>query len=46
MFLPWFDELVWFFDTVIPGDLLCSYVVVGIPQLPGAQVHVIHVEGI
>lgn len=44
MFLLWFDELVWFFDAVIPGDLLRSYVVVGIPELPGAQVQVICVE--
>lgn len=40
MLLPRFDELVRFFDTVIPCDLLCSYVVVGIPELPGAQIHV------
>lgn len=44
MFLPWFDELVWFFDTVVPGDLLCCYVVMAIPDLSGTQVQVISVE--
>lgn len=41
MFLPWSDELVWFFDTIVPGDLLCCYVVMAISDLSGAQVHVV-----
>lgn len=44
MFLPWSDELVWFFDTVVPGDLLCCYVVMTISDLSRAQVHVVCVE--
>lgn len=26
-FLPLVDELMWFLDAVVPGDLLCSDVV-------------------
>ncbi len=41
LFLPGFDELMWFSDAVVPGDLFCSDVVVAISDLSGAQVHVI-----
>lgn len=35
---------MWFSDAVVPGDLLCSDVVVSKPDLSGAQVHVVRAE--